>query len=297
MKIGILEFGDIEGNSTIAKLADGVISYAKKAERLGFNRFWLSEHHPRSLIWSNPLLFIALLCSQTDHILMGPGGILSAFHSPYAVFDYIRQLSILFPGRIDLGFAKGNPALNIQKLLLNQDVILNGKAEDLYERNIKKVCELIREESTIENIIPIKFEVPETWILTSSTKRLELALETGCNICLSTFHSHFENESIKEDIKLFKTKFYEKHRKKPKVALAIAGIVNSSEDRALTRFEKITNNKHIESSPLFVGNNSMLESVLKKWNSELDIDEFLFKDMEFDNNKRLKTLSLISEIL
>lgn len=164
MDIGILDFGDVSNAKSAAEVVEGVISYAVRAEKLGFSRFWLSEHHPRSVVWSNSLMMLGILGTQTSTINIGAGGILSAFQSPYHIYDQFRQLSIVFPNRIDIGYSNGVPVNNIQELLLNKKIAEEVSVDYLYEENTKKAVLFFNNSHGEENIHSLTSPKPNNWI-------------------------------------------------------------------------------------------------------------------------------------
>lgn len=84
-----------------------IISLAKLADRRGFQRFWMSEHHamPGAAIPS-PLLMAARLTGETENIRIGAGGIMLPNHVPLVVAEQVGMLDALAPGRIDLGLGR-----------------------------------------------------------------------------------------------------------------------------------------------------------------------------------------------
>lgn len=297
MKIGVLDFGDLTNIGHINDVVEGVVSYAQRAEKLGFSRFWLSEHHPKSLLWSNPMMMLSILCTQTSRIQIGAGGILSAFHSPYLVYDYFKQLAIVFPDRIDLGFANGNPAPNIQQLLLNRQDVSDVARDKLYEDNVIKTIQLLMQQIKDEFILPLNFTQPNRWVLTSSCGRLELALRTGSDVCFSTFHSTVDVASWKDEILSFKEAFFHKHGRLPRVMLAFAGIIRDTQRKAEKKYLQEYNSKYHTLSSVLAGTADALQEKLYHWKREAEIDEFLFKDVETGSKERKHTLKLISKIL
>lgn len=297
MKLGLLEFGELSNFSNTNDVIEGVISYARRAEKLGFSRFWLSEHHPGSLIWSNPILMLSILGTQTNHIHIGCGGIMSALHSPYLIFDYFKQLSMIFPNRIDLGFAKGNAPENIRNLLLNQDQDTGRCLNTLYENNIIKTSELLEGTSTEENVISSDFNRPRRWILSSSCSRLQLALQTGSDVCMSTFHSSVDVLKWQEDLKSFKRDFKLLHDREPKIMLAFSGYFDHSDKKAKERYRQKFGRVYQENSNVMAGTPSYLNEKLAYWKETVYADEFIFKDVEMDNKLRKQTLNLLSKEL
>src|SRR5262245_30701602 len=80
------------------------IALAETADRLGFSRYWLTEHQPQP----NPQMLAALVAGVTQNLRVGTAGILLNFHAPLAMAQQFLLLEHAFPGRIDAGFCAGN---------------------------------------------------------------------------------------------------------------------------------------------------------------------------------------------
>src|ERR1700753_694468 len=96
MDLSILDFGPI----------GAAVELVQEADRLGYRRYWMGEHHSR---WqcSNPLLLGALLAATSDGIRVGSGGVCLAFQSPYKIAEDARLIEFMVPGKFDLGVARG----------------------------------------------------------------------------------------------------------------------------------------------------------------------------------------------
>src|SRR5690606_4338326 len=80
---------------------------AREADRLGYQRFWVSEHHnDRALAGASPAVLMSHLASITERIRIGSGGVLLPHHSPLLIAEQFNLLESLFPGRIDLGLGR-----------------------------------------------------------------------------------------------------------------------------------------------------------------------------------------------
>ena len=94
------------GHST-KEAFDGVIELARLADKRGFTRFWMSEHHAMpGASTSSPQLMVARLTGETENIRLGVGGIMLPNHVPLVVAEQIGMLNALAPGRIDLGLGR-----------------------------------------------------------------------------------------------------------------------------------------------------------------------------------------------
>lgn len=110
--LGILEFGGLQDGQSSLETAGAVVALAKHAEAIGYDRFWLAEHHGASLAWASPELIVPMLGQATTRIRVGVAGILLKVYQPLKVANDFSLLSHLVPKRIDLGVAGGWPGPN-----------------------------------------------------------------------------------------------------------------------------------------------------------------------------------------
>jgi len=83
------------------------IDLAKHADRLGYTRYWLAEHHSLSSVASPaPEIMIGQIAAATQRIRVGSGGVMLPNHAPLMVAERFKMLEALFPGRIDLGLGR-----------------------------------------------------------------------------------------------------------------------------------------------------------------------------------------------
>src|SRR6478609_6230887 len=101
IKLGILDQSVVRQGATVQEAIQETIATAKLAEELGYNRFWVSEHHNSTFIaGSAPELLMVKLADATKHIRIGSGGIMLPNHSALKVAENFRMLKTLYPGRI-----------------------------------------------------------------------------------------------------------------------------------------------------------------------------------------------------
>lgn len=107
MKLSVLDLSPVTGEATQAEAVRQTVEVAKAAERLGYHRFWLAEHHNIAALSSpNPEILIAALTQATSTIRLGSGGVMLVNYSPLKVAETFMQLEALAPGRIDLGLGR-----------------------------------------------------------------------------------------------------------------------------------------------------------------------------------------------
>src|SRR4051812_4346245 len=117
--VSILDLAPIVAGATAADALRNSLDLAQHAERWGYNRFWLAEHHNATGIASAATaVVIAHVAAGTSTIRVGAGGIMLPNHSPLVIAEQFGTLESLHPGRIDLGVgrAPGTDQMTIRAL-------------------------------------------------------------------------------------------------------------------------------------------------------------------------------------
>lgn len=105
--LSVLDLSPVGGDNTQAQAVRETIEVAKAAERLGYHRFWVAEHHNiAGLASPAPEILIAALTQATSTIRLGSGGVMLVNYSPLKVAEVFMELEALAPGRIDLGVGR-----------------------------------------------------------------------------------------------------------------------------------------------------------------------------------------------
>lgn len=105
--LSVLDLSPVSGDGTQAQAIRDTVEVAKAAERLGYHRFWLAEHHNIGTLSSPaPEILIAAITQVTERIRLGSGGVMLVNYSPLKVAEVFMELEALAPGRIDLGVGR-----------------------------------------------------------------------------------------------------------------------------------------------------------------------------------------------
>ena len=105
--VSVLDLAPVGSGSTSADALRASLDLVRVAERLGYHRYWVAEHHNMPGIASSaPAVLIAHLASVTDRIRLGSGGVMLPNHSPLVIAEQFGMLEALHPGRIDLGIGR-----------------------------------------------------------------------------------------------------------------------------------------------------------------------------------------------
>lgn len=105
--LSLLDKSPITDGQTAAGALSATINLAKRAEALGYKRFWVAEHHGSTeLASSAPEVLVSWILAKTSSIRVGSGGVMLQHYSPFKVAEAFNLLSSLAPGRVDLGIGK-----------------------------------------------------------------------------------------------------------------------------------------------------------------------------------------------
>ncbi|WPS10559.1 MsnO8 family LLM class oxidoreductase [Klebsiella aerogenes] len=122
-RISILDKSPLAPGETAAQALARTLTLAQQAERWGYHRFWIAEHHNAEQLASpSPELLIAWILGQTRQIRVGSGGVMLQHYSPYKVAENFNLLASLAPGRVDLGVGKAPGGLPLATRALQQGI-------------------------------------------------------------------------------------------------------------------------------------------------------------------------------
>jgi len=196
----VLDLSPIVAGSDAAQAFRNTLDLAQHAERWGYNRYWLAEHHNMSGIASAATsVVIGHVAAGTTRIRVGAGGIMLPNHSPLVIAEQFGTLESLFPGRIDLGLgrAPGTDRVTIQAL--RRDPM----AADSFPRDVVELQSYFREEQPNQSVRAVPgagLHVP-IWLLGSSTFSAQLAAMLGLPFA---FASHFAPDQMLAALKLYR---------------------------------------------------------------------------------------------
>ena len=105
--ISVLDLSPVAAGRGPADAVRETVDLARHAERLGYHRFWLAEHHGGGMVASSaPEIMIAAIAAATERIRVGSGGMMLPNHTPLHLAEQFKVLAALYPGRIDLGIGR-----------------------------------------------------------------------------------------------------------------------------------------------------------------------------------------------
>lgn len=174
-----------EGSRASEALANSV-DLAQLADRLGYHRYWVAEHHNSTgLAGSAPEILIAHLAQATERIRVGSAGVMLSHYSPYKVAELFRVLEALHPGRIDLGFgrAPGTDGHTTYALARGGTPVSIEYFPNLVEELLQYLYDEVPDGSPLAAVharpSPEDDHHPEVWVLASSHSSAGLAAHFG----------------------------------------------------------------------------------------------------------------------
>jgi luciferase family oxidoreductase group 1 len=216
------------------------VALARHCETLGYERFWVSEHHNHpTIVGTAPEILIAAIAATTERIRIGSAGIMLPHYSPYKVAEVFRVLDALAPGRIDLGLGRApgsdgrtafalNPAANERPEHFPADVrdlIAWVHGEPLVDRHPFAAVQAYPQTAT----------APEIWILGSSDYGAQVAALFGLPYCYAWFFS--DGAGGERAIKLYKEKYRPSARHpEPRSGLCVWALAADTMEEAQYHF-------------------------------------------------------------
>src|SRR3984957_10479212 len=182
----VLDLSPFVAGGTAADALRNTLDLARHVEQLGYQRFWLAEHHNMTGIASAAtVVVIAHVAAGTQRIRVGSGGIMLPNHAPLVVAEQFGTLASLYPDRIDLGLgrAPGTDMLTAQALRRDPFAGADHFPEDVQE--LQAYLEPLQPGQKIQAVPGAGTQVP-IWLLGSSLFSAQLAVMLGRSFALAS---------------------------------------------------------------------------------------------------------------
>lgn len=228
--LSVLDLSPVAEGSDAGQSLRNTLELAQQAEKLGFTRYWLAEHHNMPGIASAATsVVIGHVAAGTSTIRVGAGGIMLPNHSPLVIAEQFGTLASLFPGRIDLGLgrAPGTDQLTAHALRRNLESSANDFPRDVVELlNYFKAADPAQR---VQAVPGAGLNVP-VWILGSSLFGAQLAAMLGLPY---GFASHFAPADMERAVELYRERFEpSEYLQKPYVMLGLNVIAADTDEEA-----------------------------------------------------------------
>jgi luciferase family oxidoreductase group 1 len=202
--ISVLDLAPIREGGSAAVALQNSLDLARHAERWGYTRFWLAEHHNIPGIASAATaVVIGHVAGGTSRIRVGAGGVMLPNHAPLVIAEQFGTLASLFPGRIDLGLGRAPGGDQLTAAALRRNL---GSSGDTFPRDLMELRSYFRPAAPGQAVRAIPGEgldVP-IWLLGSSDFSAMLAAELGLPFA---FASHFAPDYLFAALALYRGNF------------------------------------------------------------------------------------------
>lgn len=322
--LSILELGRVRQGSDRRTALDEARTLAQHAERLGYRRIWVGEHHNSpGVVTAATSIVIAHLAAATTTIRVGAGGIMLPNHAPYVIAEQFGTLDTLFPGRIDLGLgrAPGTDQLTLGALRRNP------ASAETFPQDVRELQAFLAPKGPTQRIEAVPgsgTEVP-LWILGSSLFGAQLAAALGLPY---SFASHFAPQALHQALRLYREGFQPSEQlNRPYTLIGVNVIAADTDEEARylatsqqmsfaalvrgtpglmhppiedidthwTPQEKVHAGQMLRCS--VIGNRETVRSGLTSLLEETGADELMIVSDVFDFEKRLRSVEIIAQAM
>jgi luciferase family oxidoreductase group 1 len=320
----ILDLAPVPEGKTPGDALRNTIDLATHADRLGYTRYWLAEHHNMTGIASAATsVVIGQVAAATSRIRVGAGGIMLPNHAPMVIAEQFGTLESLFPGRIDLGLgrAPGTDQRTMRALRIDP-MEADNFPQDVLE--LQAFLAPVQEGQAIQAVPGGGTEVP-LWILGSSTFGAQLAAMLGLPYA---FASHFAPDALMQALAVYRAKFEPSKQLAESHAMAGCNVFlaptdeearhlfTSAQQRAAGIFrgargllpppiadietfwspmEKAQASRMLHYS--FVGSPETVKRGLEHFIANTQVDEVMVASAIYDHAKRVRSYEMLAEVV
>ncbi|MDA8351903.1 MAG: LLM class flavin-dependent oxidoreductase [Firmicutes bacterium] len=317
----VLDLSPITEGSTPAQSLQNTLDLARHAERWGYHRYWLAEHHNMPGIASAATsVVIGRVAAETSTIRVGSGGIMLPNHAPLLIAEQFGTLESLFPGRVDLGLGRAPGTDQLTARALRRDGRSSGQ---FFPELLAELRSYFAGESRVRAIPGEGLNIP-IWLLGSSDFSARLAAELGLPFA---FASHFSPEYTVPALRLYREHFQpsdvldqphtmigvnvvaadreeEAHRLATSMQQQFVSLVRNQPgplqppvenmDEVWNEYEKAAVMRQLSTS--VIGAPDTVYEGLHRLVKETHADEIIVNAQIFDHQARLRSFELVSEI-
>ncbi len=322
----ILELATLSKGSTPEEVFAESVALAQSAEEFGYKRFWFAEHHnmPSVMSSASPIL-IGHVAQATRTLRVGSGGVMLPNHSPLIVAEQFGTLGALFPDRIDLGLgrAPGADQETMREIRPNSAISAHSFPSDI--EKIENYFSLTNRSNKIRVPVAEGIKIP-LYILGSSPTSAHLAAEKGLPYA---FASHFSTTHFEEALDIYRTNFKAKNPSDQPYVMAVINVFVADTDEEAERLytsslkflvgiltggrqeyveapSHMTEElKEIRLHPqitqmtkfTFIGSKTTVKKGIERFLKDHKVDEIITSSTFYDNNDRIKSIKLFSEVM
>jgi luciferase family oxidoreductase group 1 len=236
VKLSIVDQSPVSAGSTPADALRNTIELARLADRLGYTRYWIAEHHGMSTLASpSPEILITRVAAETTGIRVGSGGVMLPHYSSMKVAETFRMLHALHPGRIDLGIGRAPGGTGLEAFALMRDRTQRQVPDDFPQQLAELMAFLDHTFPADHPFSRIKLTPdmpggPEVWLLGSSMWSAAAAAQMGLPYAFAHF---IDQQPTRAALEYYRAHFKPStHLSQPEAIVALGAICADTDDEA-----------------------------------------------------------------
>ena len=320
----VLDLAVVTEGSTLEQTIKNSRTLAAEAEKMGYKRFWMAEHHNMENIASSATsVLLGRVAEATSTIRVGSGGIMLPNHSPLIIAEQFGTLATIYPGRVDLGLGRAPGTDQTTANAIRPDRM---REVQRFPENVKQLQRYLSSDNKNSSVRAIPGEGTDIpiWILGSSTDSAFLAAELGLPYA---FASHFAPQQLMPAIRIYRERFKPSQQlDKPHVMPCVNVIAANTDAEAdylstsmLQMFMGVVTGDRKPMPPpvddmssvwspqqrmmvqqmlacTFIGSRETVRADLDEFISQTGADELMIASYIYDFEQRLKSHRLIPEV-
>ena len=215
LQLSVLDLVPVRTDQATADAVSATLALARTADELGYQRYWLAEHHNMPAVAAtNPPILISLVAAATKRIRVGSGGVMLPNHAPLVVAEQFALLEAAFPGRIDLGIGRAPGTDPVTSYALRHGAGgVDDEAVSRFPEYVDNVLAMMEPSGVGLSVAgrthalkatPVARTVPTIWLLGSSDYSARLAAEKGMPY---VFAHPFSGSGTAEALELYRSGF------------------------------------------------------------------------------------------
>ena len=320
--LSVLDLVHILSEKSISDALKNSLDLAKHAEKLGYKRFWLAEHHNMAGIASSATsVLIGYIAGGTSVIRVGSGGIMLPNHAPLVIAEQFGTLANLYPDRIDLGLGRAPGTDQLTAMALRRH--LNAGVDD-FPQNVQELRSYFVDDNQYSKVRAVQAEgmnVP-VWLLGSSSYSAQLAAILGLPF---SFASHFAPNMLQSSLTLYRDNFQQSEVLEKPYAMACINVIAADTDEEAEfmatslylSFLNVIKGKAYPMKPpvknmneywndmeeyavtqmltyTFIGSPETLKAKIQDFADQTKVDELMIVSPIYDHSARLRSYEIVA---
>ena len=321
----ILDLALVSKDHTLKQTYNNALNLAQNAEKFGYTRYWLAEHHNSSNIASSATsVLIGYVAAGTNSIRIGSGGIMLPNHSPLIIAEQFGTLASIYENRIDLGLGRAPGTDRETAIAIRSDFMQAAHSFPEEVHKIQHYFSADNKNSKVRATVAEGVAVP-LYILGSSTDSAHLAAKKGLPYA---FASHFATTHLWDAIAIYRKEFKpsndlqkpyvmagvniivadtdeEAQRLSTSLIRMIVGIFTGKRDKVQPPIDMTNELEAVLKNPQvhqmlkysFIGSKATVKAQVKEFLAQTKADELIAVTNIYDGTNRIRSYELFAEIM